>query len=92
VAIAHARARQVGPARVIDRLLVRPEAEPAGPILAAIRRAARDGPVDATILGPSPVLPILVEAGFRLQERDQYMASEPGLIDPARLIPDGGML
>lgn len=92
VALAHARARQVGPARVIDRLLVRPEAEPAGPILAAIRRAAGNGPVDATLLGPSPVLPILVEAGFRLQERDQYMASEPGLIDPARLIPDGGML
>ncbi len=92
VALAHARARQIGPVRAIDRMLVRPGAEPVGPTLAAIRRAAGSGPLDATVLGPSPVLPILLEAGFRLTERDMYMASEPGLIDPARMIPDGGML
>lgn len=92
VALAHARARQIGPVRAIDRMLVRPGSEPVRPTLAAIRRAARSGPLDATILGPSPVLPILLAAGFQLTERDMYMASEPGLVDPARIIPDGGML
>jgi hypothetical protein len=35
---------------------------------------------------------VLLEARFRIVEHDQYMASEPGLIDPARLIPSPGLL
>jgi hypothetical protein len=34
----------------------------------------------------------LLEAGFRLEARDTYMASEPDLLDPARLLPNPGML
>ena len=92
VAIVHARARQVSPVRVIDRLLVRPGADPVAPTLAAMRRAGGSGAVMATIQGPSPVLRTLLDAGFVCTDRDQYMASEPGLVDPARLIPNGGML
>lgn len=92
VAIAHARARQVSAVRVIDRLLVRPGAEPVAPTLAALRRAGRGGAVTAAVQGPSPVVRALLDHGFQVTDRDQYMASEPGLIDPERLIPNPGML
>lgn len=92
VAVVHARARQVGPERAIDRMVVRPDADPVGPVIAALRRAARGGRVMAAIQGPSPLVPVLLAAGFRIEDHDQYMASEPGLVDPARLIPNGGML
>ena len=91
VATGHARARQASPVRVLDRLVVHPDAEPVGPTLAALRRAARDGPVFICVQGPSPVLRTLLEAGFRIADRDTYMASRPDLIDPARLIPNPGM-
>ena len=92
VAFACARARQADADRVIDRLLVRPGAEPVRPTLAAIRRGARGGRIMVAVAGPSPVLPALLAAGFRIRDRDQFMASEPGLVDPARLIPNPGML
>jgi hypothetical protein len=60
--------------------------------LAAIRRSGQGGEVVAAIQGPSPALRPLLDLGFRIADRDQYMASEPGLIDPARLIPNPGML
>lgn len=92
VAIAHARARQASPVRVIDRLVVRPGADPLAPTLAALRRAGRGEAVLTLVMGPSPVLRVLLDLGFQVTERDQYMASEPGLVDPARLVPNPGML
>jgi hypothetical protein len=32
-----------------------------------------------------------VDAGFRIFDRDTFMASEPGLIDPERTIVDPGI-
>jgi GNAT superfamily N-acetyltransferase len=92
IAFGYARARQVGPARAIDRLLVRPDAEPVGPTLAGIRHGSRGGVVVAHLAGPSPVLPPLLRAGFRIGDHDQFMASDPGLVDPARLVANPGML
>lgn len=92
VALAHARTRQAVRVRLIDRLLVRPGADPVAPTLAALRRAARAGLVEAFVQGPSPVLRALLDLGFVILDRDHYMASEPGLVDPARLVPSPGML
>ena len=92
IALAYARARQVSAARAIDRLLVRPGAEPVQPTLAALRHGGRDATIVAWIPGPSPVLPALLAAGFRIGDRAQFMASDPGLVDPARLVPNPGML
>lgn len=92
VAVGYARARQVGVARTIDRLLVRPDADPVPPILAGLRRAGRGGPVHVVVQGPSPLLPVLLAHGFRIVDRDTFMASDPGLLDPARLIANGGLL
>jgi GNAT superfamily N-acetyltransferase len=92
VAGGYGRARQKGPARALDRLIIRPGRDPLGPIYAAIRRVGRGGAVLACVPGPNPVVRTLLEAGFRLEARDTYMASEPGLVDPARLLPNPGML
>lgn len=91
-AFAYARARQVSDVRAIDRLLVRPSAEPVAPTIAAIRHAARGNGVMTYVAGPSPVLPVLLESRFRIVEGDQFLASDPALVDPARLIPNSGML
>jgi GNAT superfamily N-acetyltransferase len=92
VAAGYGRARQNGTARALDRLLLRPDHEPIAPAYAALRRVARGGIVLVCLPGPHPAARRLLEAGFRLEARDTYMASEPDLLDPARLLPTPGML
>jgi GNAT superfamily N-acetyltransferase len=94
VAVASARDRQASQVRALNRLVVHPDTgvDPVPVTLAAIRRAGRDGVALSAIQGPSPVLRPLLDLGFRVADRDQFMASEPGLVDPARLIPNSGML
>jgi len=87
----YARIRQASPVRALDRLLVHPDADPVPVILSAIRRAAGDGGLLVGILGPNPVLRPLLETGFRIADRDTYMASRPDLFDPTRLIPNAGL-
>lgn len=92
IAVGHARARQVGRARALNRLVVAPAISPVPPILAALRRAARGGPVMATFLGANAAVRPLLDGGFRIVDRDTFMASEPGLVDPDRLLPNSGLL
>ena len=92
-AIGYARARQVGTTRVLDRLLLRPGADPVETSTAAMRRAARDNPVlRVHVLGPNPLLPAVLAADFRIEDRDQFLASDPSIVDPLRLLPNPGML
>jgi GNAT superfamily N-acetyltransferase len=42
--------------------------------------------------GTSPVVPMLVDAGWRVVEHDLYCASAPGLVDTERLLPHPGLL
>jgi GNAT superfamily N-acetyltransferase len=92
VAFGYARARQAVPIRVLDRLVIHPDAEPVGTTLAALSRAGRGGPVHVCLLGPHPVLRPLLDAGFRVADRDVFLASDPTTVDPVRLIPNPGML
>ena len=92
MALAIGRARQVSDVRVIDRMRVRPGADPVPAVLAALRRTDRGTRVVVSLLGPNPVLPALLDLGFHVTDRDQYLASDPGLIDPARFLPNPGML
>lgn len=92
VAFGYARARQAVPIRVLDRLVIHPDGEPVGTTLAALARAGRGGPVHVCLLGPHPVLRPLLEAGFRIVDRDVFLTSDPALVDPERLIPNPGML
>jgi GNAT superfamily N-acetyltransferase len=91
VCIARDRFNRVG--RWVDRALVAPGGAPAAPLLAAIRRTARGGElVGACVPGPSPLVPVLIDAGFRIAEWDVFMASDPDLVDPTRQLVDPGLL
>jgi GNAT superfamily N-acetyltransferase len=91
-ALGYGRARQAAPIRVLDRLVIHVDADPVATTIAALRRAARGGPVLICLGGPHPVLRPLLEAGLRIVDRDQFLASDPTLVDPVRLIPNPGML
>ena len=94
VGLATARVRQASPVRVLNRLVVHPDGgvDPLPVTLAAIARASHGGVVLTCVQGPSPVLRALLDLGYRIADRDQFMATEPDLVDPARLIPNPGML
>ena len=92
VAFGYGRARQVTASRALNRLLIRPGADPVPPILAGLARAARGGRVQACLLGPNPALPLLLGAGFHVVDHDQFLSSDPSLVDPARFLPNPGML
>ncbi len=92
VAGGYGRARQRSDDRVLDRLVLRPDADPVASILAAVRRAGRGGGVRVIVPGPNPVLVALLERGFKLVDRDQYMASADDLVDPLHALPNPGML
>jgi GNAT superfamily N-acetyltransferase len=92
VALGHARAMTGSNARSLGRLVIRPDADPVAPVVAALRRAGRDGPVAATIPGPNPALTVLLEHGFRIEDQDQAMGSAANLIDPLHLLPNPAML
>jgi GNAT superfamily N-acetyltransferase len=92
VAFGYARAKQNSATRQLDRLLVRPGADPMAPIAAALARAARTGTVRACVPGPNPVLPVLLDHGFRIVDSDQFLASSPDLVDPVRMLPNPGLL
>jgi GNAT superfamily N-acetyltransferase len=91
VALGYARGRQVSDQRALDRLVIRPGADPVAPVLAAVGRSGRGGGVHVAVPGPNPVLLPLLERGFQVVERDQYMASADDLMDPARMLPNPGM-
>ncbi|HET7474042.1 MAG TPA: GNAT family N-acetyltransferase [Candidatus Limnocylindrales bacterium] len=91
-ALGYARARQAAAIRVLDRLVVHPDADAVAVSIEAMRRASRGGPFRVCLPGPHPVLRPLLEAGLRIVDRDQFLASEADLVDPVRLIPNPGML
>ena len=94
VAVGYGRDRQIGPgARAVDRLVVRPGAEPVGPVLAAVARCmARGEMLDVTVPGPHPALPVLLELGVRIDDKDIYCAGPTDPIDPAYRLVNGGLL
>jgi GNAT superfamily N-acetyltransferase len=92
VAVFLGRRRFNGFGRVIDRARVAPGEHPTLPLLAAVRQAAEgDRLITVAVPGPSPLLPVLLGAGFRIRDRDTFMASEPGLVDPGSEIPNNGL-
>jgi GNAT superfamily N-acetyltransferase len=91
-AIGYARVRQATAIRVVDRLLIHPDADPVATTIAALARAGRGGPTFACLLGAHPARRPLLAAGFRIVDRDQFMTSDPDVVDPVRLVPNPGML
>jgi GNAT superfamily N-acetyltransferase len=87
------RRRVRGIGHWLDHLQVAPAADPLPALLAAFRYGARFGDRGgACVPGPSPVVGPLLEAGFRVVDRDTFMASDPGVVDPEREIVNTGIL
>jgi hypothetical protein len=59
--------------------------------LVAMRHAAdEDGVIGACVMGPNPALrPLVVEHGFRIVDRDTFMATDPSLLDPRGIYDTG---
>ena len=55
-------------------------------------REAGDPRTSVCVPGPHPALPLLLEAGFRVIDRDTFLATDATLVDPERLLPDPSLL
>jgi GNAT superfamily N-acetyltransferase len=49
-------------------------------------------PTSVCVPGPHPALPVLLRFGFRIVDRDMFAATDAGLVDPERLLPDPSLL
>ena len=92
VAVGFARSKPTPGSRVLERLLVRPDVDPVGPIVAGLGRASEGGQVEACVPGTNPVLRLLLEARFRVVDQDQFLASHDDIVDPEHLLPHAGLL
>ncbi len=62
---------------------------------AGARPDARGSSAHATsvcVPGPHPALPMLLDAGFKVVDRDIFLATSPAFVDPERLLPDPSLL
>jgi GNAT superfamily N-acetyltransferase len=57
-----------------------------------VAAAAGTGSAWACVPGPNPALPTLLEAGARIFDRDTFCTSDPGWLDPGRILPNPGLL
>lgn len=91
VAAGDSRPRMRGSGRWLHRLIPAPGTDPTPAILAALRHAADDdGVVGTCVMGPNPALPtLLLDARFRIVDRDTFMASDDRLLDPRGIYDTG---
>jgi hypothetical protein len=60
----------------------------AAAVLAVLAGLEPEGGVAlVTLPGPHPAVRALLAAGWRVEEFDLFMATEPGLLDPRRAVP-----
>jgi GNAT superfamily N-acetyltransferase len=90
--IAAGTAIRAGADRGIVHLATDPQADDATAADAVVQALTRlGGPPDAqarvTLPAPHPAVRPLLAAGWRLDEFDLFMASEPGLLDARRVVP-----
>jgi GNAT superfamily N-acetyltransferase len=86
------RERRRSDGRWLDHASIAPDADPVRAALAVLRVTAAGGRSIAPIPGPHPVMPQLLERGARIRGRDTLCASEPGLLDPERTLPNPGFV
>jgi len=77
----------------VTSMSVAPDAtleESAGAVGAVLGAAVAHGirSLGVALPGPHPATVPLLRAGWRIRDRDVYAASEPGLLDPERRLPD----
>jgi GNAT superfamily N-acetyltransferase len=92
-AVAWSRRRRDGTGRTLVHATMAPSGDPVAVALGVMRAAIDDaGTLSCTVPGPHPALPWLLDHGARIVDRDTYCATDPGLLDPERILPDPGFL
>jgi GNAT superfamily N-acetyltransferase len=93
VAIAWTRRARKADGRTIDHASFAPDTDVVAAGAAVLRAGLADAPqVLATIPGPHPVMPWLLERGGRIEGRDTHCATDPRIVDPERIFPSPGFL
>ena len=57
-----------------------------------VAHGASAHPTSVCVPGPHPVTPLLLDAGFRVVDRDIFLATDEDIVDPRRLLPDPSLL
>jgi GNAT superfamily N-acetyltransferase len=81
-----------GHGRALSHATIARDADPAAAVCALFAAAARGESVWGCVPGPHPALPALLEAGARIVDRDTYCTSDPGWLDPERILPNPSLL
>jgi GNAT superfamily N-acetyltransferase len=90
--VAWAHRDDEGHGRALAHATIARDADAARVAVAAFRAAAGDESVWGCVPGPHPALAQLLEAGARIVDRDTYCTSDPGWLDPERILPNPGLL
>jgi GNAT superfamily N-acetyltransferase len=90
--VAWAHRDDEGHGRALAHASIAAGADAARVAAAAFRAAARDDSVWGCVPGPHPALAQLLEAGAGIVDRDTYCTSDPGWLDPERILPNPGLL
>ena len=86
------RERKRSDGRWLDHASIAPDTDPVRAALAVLRAAADGGRLTAPVPGPHPAVAPLLELGARIAGRDQFCATDPGLVDVERVLPNPGFL
>jgi GNAT superfamily N-acetyltransferase len=86
------RERKRSDGRWLDHASIAPDADPLRATLAVLLAAAAGERLVTAVPGPHPVLAVLLDRGARIAGRDQFCATDPGLLDPVRVLPNPGFL
>lgn len=87
------RARFSGPGHWIARAVAAPDVQGEPVLLAALGHGLAGTDIGGGCLaGAAPVVHTLLGAGFRIVDRDTFLASDPSVVDPLREIIDTGVL
>jgi GNAT superfamily N-acetyltransferase len=81
-----------GHGRALAHATIAHDSDAARVAAAAFRAAANGESVWGCVPGPNPALAPLLEAGGRIVDRDTYCTSDPGWLDPERILPNPGLL
>jgi len=86
------RERKRSDGRWLDHASIAPDGDPVRTTIAVLQAAAGGERLTAALPGPHPVLAVVLELGGRIAGRDQFCATDPGLLDPVRVLPNPGFL
>jgi GNAT superfamily N-acetyltransferase len=96
VATGLGRNRVRGDGRWLDRALAGPGVDASVAVAAFVAALAFVGvpgkPIGASIPGPSPLVRVLLDRGFRIADRDTFLSSAADMVDPVRTIVNSGVL